>query len=41
MPCSQMISMNIRPPRPRAARNVEMVPNVKALMRNKLSRNMG
>jgi hypothetical protein len=26
MPCSQMISMNIRPARPRADRNVEMVP---------------
>jgi hypothetical protein len=36
-----MISMNIRPPRPRAARKVEMVPNENALMRNRLSRNIG
>ena len=41
MPCNQMISMNIRPPRATADRNVESVPNVKALMRKSGRRNMG
>ena len=41
MPCSQMISMNIRPPRPSADRNVESVPKVKALMRKSGRRNIG
>src|SRR5690242_3921141 len=41
MPCSQMISMNIRPPRATADKKVESVPNVKALIRNSWSRNMG
>ncbi len=41
IPCSQMISMNISPPRPTAARKLDIVPNVKARMRNSGSRNMG
>ena len=41
MPCSQMISMNISPPRATAERNVESVPNVKARMRNSGRRNIG
>ena len=41
MPCSQMISMNINPPRATADRNVESVPNVNARIRNSCSRNMG
>ena len=41
MPCSQMISMNINPPRATAERNVESVPNVNALIRNSGSRNIG
>ena len=41
MPCSQMISMNISPPRATAERNVESVPNVKARMRNRGRRNIG
>ena len=41
MPCSQMISMNISPPRATAERNVESVPNVNARMRNSGSRNIG
>ena len=41
MPCSQMISMNIRPPRATADRKVESVPKVKARMRNSGSLNIG
>ena len=41
MPCSQMMSMNISPPRATADRNVDSVPNVKARMRNSGSRNIG
>jgi hypothetical protein len=41
MPCSQMISMNISPPRAIAERNVESVPNVNARIRNRGSRNIG
>ena len=41
MPCSQMISMNIRPPRATAARKVDSVPKVKARMRKSGSRNIG
>ncbi len=41
MPCSQMISMNIRPPRATADRNVESVPKVKARMRKSGRRNIG
>ncbi len=41
MPCSQMISMNIRPPRATAERNVESVPNVNARIRNSGSWNIG
>ena len=41
MPCSQMISMNINPPRATAERNVESVPNVKARIRNSGNRNIG
>ena len=41
MPCSQMISMNIRPPRATADRNVERLPKVNARMRNSGSRNIG
>ena len=36
-----MISMNISPPRATAARKVESVPKVKALMRNSGRRNIG
>ena len=41
MPCSQMIMMNIRPPRPTAARNDDRVPKVKARILNRGSRNIG
>ena len=41
MPCSQMISMNISPPRATAERNVESVPNVNARIRNSGRRNIG
>ena len=41
MPCSQMISMNISPPRATAARKVESVPKVKARIRNRVRRNIG
>ena len=41
MPCSQMISVNIRPPRATAARKVESVPNVNARILNSWSRNIG
>ena len=41
MPCSQMMSMNIRPPRATADRKVESVPKVKARMRNSGRRNIG
>ena len=36
-----MISMNISPPRATAARNVDIVPNVNALIRNSGRRNIG
>ena len=41
MPCSQMISMNISPPRAIAERKVDSVPNVNARMRNSGRRNIG
>ena len=41
MPCSQMMSMNISPPRATAERNVDSVPNVNARMRNSGRRNIG
>ncbi len=41
MPCSQMISMNISPPRAIADRNVDSVPNVNARIRNSGRRNIG
>ena len=41
MPCSQMISMNISPPRATADRNVDSVPNVNARILNSGSRNIG
>ena len=41
MPCSQMISMNMRPPLARAARKVDSVPKVKARIRNSDRRNIG
>src|ERR1700712_5008647 len=41
MPCSQMISMNIRPPRPSDASSVAMLPAVKARMRNSPRLNIG
>ena len=41
MPCSQMIRMNIRPPRPRLDSREAMLPEVNARMRNRLSRNIG
>ena len=41
IPCSQMMSMNIRPPRPIADKNVARVPKVKALIFSSDSRNIG
>src|SRR6478736_4105184 len=41
MPCSQMMSMNIRPPRATADRKVDSVPKVKARMRKSGRRNIG
>ena len=41
MPWSQMIIMNIRPPRATAARKLDSTPAVKARMRNRASRNIG
>src|SRR5437660_2552574 len=40
-PCSQMISMNIRPPLATAARNVDREPNANARMANSEIRNIG
>src|SRR4029078_11295116 len=41
MPWSQMMSMNMSPPRATAERKVESVPNVNARMRKSGSRNIG
>ncbi len=41
MPWSQMISMNMRPPRLSEARKLATLPAVKARIRNSVSRNMG
>ncbi len=41
IPCSQMMSMNMRPPRPTAARKLASTPAVKARIRNSGRRNMG
>ena len=41
IPCSQMMSMNMSPPRPTAARKLDSVPKVNARMRNNPRRNMG
>ena len=41
MPCSQMISMNIRPPRPSAPRKLAKTPAEKARILKSWSRNMG
>ena len=41
MPCSQMISMNIRPPRPSEASSVAIVPALNARMRNSERLNIG
>ncbi len=41
MPCNQMMSMNMSPPRPTAARKLASTPAVKARMRNRGRRNMG
>ncbi len=41
MPWSQMISMNIRPPRPMAARRLDRLPAVNARIRKSWSRNIG
>ena len=41
MPCSQMISMNIRPPRAIEARKVESVPALNARIRSSGRRNIG
>ncbi len=41
MPCSQMISMNCSPPRPRADKKVDRVPKVNARILNSPSRNIG
>ncbi len=41
MPCSQMISMNIRPPRLSAARKLANTPALKARILKSWSRNMG
>ncbi len=41
MPCSQMISMNCMPPRPRAIIRLAMLPAAKARILNSDSRNSG
>ncbi len=41
MPCSQMMSMNCRPPRDSALISVAMLPDVNARIRNSSRRNMG
>ena len=41
MPWSQMISMNISPPRLSEARKLAVLPAAKARMRNRLRRNIG
>ena len=41
MPCNQMISMNMSPPRPIDARRVDTLPALKALILNSESRNIG
>ena len=41
MPCSQMMSMNIRPPRLSEARKLATLPALKARMRKSESRNIG
>ena len=41
MPCSQMIRMNIRPPRPSPASRLARLPAVNGRIRNSLSRNIG
>ncbi len=41
MPCSQMISMNISPPRPSAPRKLAKTPAEKARILKSWSRNMG
>jgi hypothetical protein len=41
MPCSQMMSMNMSPPRPTAARKLDSTPAEYARIRNSGSRNMG
>ena len=41
MPWSQMINMNIRPPRPSAPRKLANTPAVKARIRNSCNRNIG
>ena len=41
MPCSQMMSMNISPPRARADRKLDSVPKVNARIRSSSRRNIG
>ena len=41
MPCSQMMSMNMRPPRPSAPRKLAKTPAEKARILKSCSRNMG
>ncbi len=41
IPCSQMINMNIRPPRLSEARKLATFPALNALMRKRESRNIG
>ena len=41
MPCNQMTSMNISPPRPTDARKLEMLPALKARIRKSERRNIG
>ena len=41
MPWNQIISMNIRPPRPIEPRNWARLPKANARMRNRESRNIG
>ena len=41
IPCSQMISMNIKPPRLSEARKLAALPAEKARMRNRERRNIG
>jgi hypothetical protein len=41
MPCNQMITMNIRPPRPIEASSAAIMPKLKARLLNRLMWNIG